>query len=251
MGEVSIEDLSMGQLIRGDALKELKVFPNNLIPLVCTDPPYNIGKQCGPRAEKKGKSLFAWDDNQDPTTYWNWFKNVFAEIYRVMTDGYLYVSHSDKGVWTAKPILETIGFNYIQSLVWWGKNGYNLRLARHCWSYRHEIILFMKKGVPGPLICDEKGMWFTSVIEASRPQSNYKEGRYHPTQKPVKLYKTLIQRTPGRVVLDPFMGSGTTALACQALGRKFIGIELYPKYCRIIKKRLEQSATIERTVNDD
>ncbi|KKK59726.1 hypothetical protein LCGC14_3031520, partial [marine sediment metagenome] len=116
-------------------------------------------------------------------------------------DVYAYISHSDKGIYQAKPLLETLNFEYLQTLVWWGKNGYSMQLHRKTWSYRHELILFMQKGDPPALNTGEKGAWYTSVIEAPRPQSNFTEGRCHPTQKPLKLYKTLIYRTPGDVIL--------------------------------------------------
>ena len=68
------------------------------------------------------------------------------------------------------------------------------------------------------------------------------EGGLHPTQKPVKLMKALIEltTTPGQVVLDPFMGSGTTGVACVNTNRNFIGIELDEEYFEIAKKRIDE-----------
>ena len=83
-------------------------------------------------------------------------------------------------------------------------------------------------------------MWYTSVIEVPRPQSNYREGRCHIAQKPVNLYKTLIARTPGEIVLDPCMGVGTSLIAAKALNRKCIGIEIEEKYCELAVSRLSQ-----------
>ena len=69
----------------------------------------------------------------------------------------------------------------------------------------------------------------------------YKEKRYHTTQKPVQLIERLIKASSNEnmVVLDPFIGSGSTALAAKRLNRHFIGIDMYPKYCQIAKERLE------------
>ena len=64
-------------------------------------------------------------------------------------------------------------------------------------------------------------------------------GRNHPTEKPVFLLSALIRKCPPGTILDPFMGSGTTGVACIRLGRKFIGIEIAPKYCDIAVRRLE------------
>ena len=63
----------------------------------------------------------------------------------------------------------------------------------------------------------------------------------HPTQKPVRLLNRLVKRTKSGTILDPFMGSGTTGVACVNLGRKFIGIELEPKYFDIACKRIEEA----------
>ena len=170
--------------------------------------------------------------------YWNWFKKRFTEIVRVVGDGYFYISHSDKGVYKAKPILQKLGLEYIQTLIWWGKNGYSMQLHRKSWSYRHEPILFFQKGEPDNLSAGKLGDWYSSVIEATRPQSNFKEGRCHPTQKPLLLYWRLLKRTPGQIILDTFCGSGTTCVAAKMLGRRYIGIDINPDYCKIAEERL-------------
>lgn len=81
------------------------------------------------------------------------------------------------------------------------------------------------------------------VIYCPPVQSMASNGRLHPTEKPVALLQRLVRKVPG-VVLDPFMGSGTTGVACVKLGRKFIGIEIEPKYfdiaCRRISEALKQ-----------
>lgn len=64
-------------------------------------------------------------------------------------------------------------------------------------------------------------------------------GRSHPNEKPVSLLSKLVCKSPGSTVLDPFMGSGTTGVACANLGRKFIGIEIEPKYFDIACERIE------------
>lgn len=199
--------------------------------LILTNPPYNIGKKYGDKT----------NDARDLEEYWEWFNNIFKEVFRVCGNGYLYVSHSDKGAYRAKPSLETIGFEYVQTLIWWGRNGYSMQLHRQSWSYRHEPILFMKKGETRDLEAGQEGQWYTSVIEAPRPQSNFLEGRCHPTQKPVKLYNALIARTPGMTVLDPFMGSGTSAISAKQNRRNYIGIEIEEEYCELAVKRLSQS----------
>lgn len=67
--------------------------------------------------------------------------------------------------------------------------------------------------------------------------------KFHPTAKPIELIEYLCSLTPGEVVLDPFMGSGTTGVACKRLGRSFIGIDLDKSYCEIAKQRISAENT--------
>lgn len=223
----------------GDNLEILKQMPNDIIPICNTDPPYNLGKNYGD-----------FDDSRDPWIYWNWIKDRFKEIYRVMSEpGFLYVSHSDKGIFQLKPMLEEIGFNFVQLLYWLAKNGYGQRNKTR-WSYRVEPILFMTKGTDYELISGNGLEWYTSYFEVPRPQSNFKEGRWHPTEKPIKLYRLILCRTPGDIVIDPFIGSGSTAIACKQLGKHFIGIDCNKEYIEISKKRyLRKPVRIDKFVS--
>ena len=221
--------LPLNKIICGDCLEVMKDWPDNCVDLVVTDPPYNLGKNYGPTC----------NDKMPEKKYWKWFKDVFKQLYRISRDGYLYFSHSDRGTYKAQPIIIRLGYKYKQTLIWWGKNGYSMSLHRKTWSYRHEAILFFEKGEAPPLEAGDPGMWYTSVIEVPRPQSNFKEGRCHPTQKPIKLYSTLIQRTPGQLVFDPFCGSGTCCVAAKLLGRNYIGIDISEGYCKIARMRIK------------
>ena len=102
------------------------------------------------------------------------------------------------------------------------------------WKPDHEEIYVMGKGFIGSR---DSG----SVLRCPPVQSMAKNGRVHPTQKPVALMEKLIAKVPGRV-LDPFMGSGTTLVACQKLGRQGTGIELDPDYFDIACKRVDEAS---------
>jgi len=101
------------------------------------------------------------------------------------------------------------------------------------WKPDHEEIYVLGSGFVGTRDCG-------SVIRHPPVQSMAKNGRVHPTEKPVGLMLKLLKKTAG-VVLDPFMGSGTTGVACVNLGRKFIGIEIEPKYFDIACERIENA----------
>jgi DNA modification methylase len=81
----------------------------------------------------------------------------------------------------------------------------------------------------------------SNVLYCPPVQSMAKNGRVHPNEKPIALLVRLLRKCPKRTILDPFMGSGTTGVACAKLGRKFIGIEIEPKYFDIACKRIEEA----------
>ena len=86
-------------------------------------------------------------------------------------------------------------------------------------------------------VCDD--VWLTPKSEKNR--------NGHPTQKPLKLFTRILKASSneGDLVFDPFMGSGTVAVACKQLNRRFIGFEISPDYCDIVRKRLEQKTMLE------
>lgn len=117
-----------------------------------------------------------------------------------------------------------------RSVVTWVKNNWSMGDLEHEHARQTEVILFY----PGPQHFFPTGRP-QDVIAAPRSGNNN-----HPTEKPIELMRPVVSWTDG-VVLDPFMGSGTTGVACAKLGRKFIGIEIEPKYFDIACKRIEQA----------
>jgi len=214
-------------IYHGDCLEIIPGLP--LVDCVIADPPFNVGKNFGSKT----------NDRQPQEKYWKWFKERFKEISKLVDSGYLYSFHSDKGIYLSRPIIEGTGFEFIQHIIWWGPNGYSSQLHEKGWSWRHEIAQFFKKGDPEGLLV-EKGIWFQTVIKANRPQSNFKEGRFHISQKPLHLYRTIIKRMPGGILLDPFMGSGTALLAAKDENLDAIGIDIEEKNCEIAVDRLRQ-----------
>lgn len=101
------------------------------------------------------------------------------------------------------------------------------------WKPDHEEIYVLGSGFVGSRDCG-------SVLHCPPVQSMAKNGRVHPTEKPVRLMIDLCRKVPG-TILDPFMGSGTTGVACVKLGRRFIGIEIDEKYFDIACRRIEEA----------
>ena len=117
-----------------------------------------------------------------------------------------------------------------RSLVTWVKNNWSMGDLQHEHARQTEVALFY----PGPEHDFPSGRP-TDVVQAARTANEY-----HPTEKPVALMLQFLRWTRG-LVLDPFMGSGTTGVACAQMGRKFIGIEREPKYFDIACRRIEEA----------
>lgn len=208
-----------GEIHQGDCLEVMKGMPDKSIDLVLTDPPYGIDIGRNLRANKRhGKSKTHSKDYG----YEEWDKEIpkkeyFEEIFRVS---------KNQIVFGGNYFVEFLR-NSPSWIVWDkdnGENGYaDCELA---WtSFRTAVRKF-------------KWRWHGMLQE----NMSQKEFRCHPTQKPIELMRWCLEKysKAGETVLDPFLGSGTTARAAKDLGRKFIGIELEEKYCAIAKKRLEQ-----------
>jgi site-specific DNA-methyltransferase (adenine-specific) len=125
----------------------------------------------------------------------------------------------------------------------WGWNNYPDKLpAGTClvWIKRNDYAF-------GSFLSDAETAWHSKGhgVYCFRDLSNnaIANEREHPTQKPVQLMRWCVERVRGHVILDPFMGSGTTGVACVKLGRKFIGIEIDPAYFDVACRRIEQACS--------
>lgn len=100
------------------------------------------------------------------------------------------------------------------------------------WKPSHQEIYVLGRGFDGPRTSD--------VLAYPPVQSTAANGRLHPHEKPVPLMRELIRKCPPGVILDPFMGSGSTLRAAKDLGRQAIGIEISEEYCEVAVERLRQ-----------
>lgn len=207
-------------------------FP--MVDLVNTDPPYNVGKYYGAGS----------DDNMPEDYYWEWYRSVFSLIYGFMNgSALLYVSSTTRQTYEIKPLFESIGLTWLQNLIWYRPNMICWKkMFVAPWSQLYEPIGLFVKGKRPKMVNDRNWGDVRShdVLIFASPQSNTRESEDHPTQKPIKLYKTLLVRSPGALILDPFMGSGTTLRAAKDLGKKAIGIDIEEKYCEVAANRMSQ-----------
>ncbi len=205
-------------LYLGDCREILPTLPK--VDAVVTDPPYGIGYQSGhgTAALWKAGDIIYGDENT----------LVRDRILSLILTKFGNIPTLVFGTWKAARPAGT------KMVLIWDKGGaLGMGDLSIPWKPDHEEIYV--KG--GPFVGNRDS---GSVLRHPPVQSMAKNGREHPTQKPVRLIIDLLRKTTG-TVLDPFMGSGTTGVACTQLGRKFIGIELEPKYFDIACRRIEDA----------
>jgi len=204
----------INKIICGDCLEVMKDIPDKSVDLVLTDPPFNIGK----------------DFANDNLTHNEWclFCNKFAlallslhplnilvevnkkdNVMRQSLDRYFKYRYAICLNYTNSMRQGTIGYHNWGLVLWYGEGKCHKRYMDRIDSTLH----------------------------------NTKKEFTHPSPKEITHYKKLIEMfsQPNNLILDPFLGSGTTAVACKELGRRYIGIEISPEYCKIAEKRIKNT----------
>lgn len=210
------------ELLHGDCLELMKDIPDGSVDMVLTDPPYGMSFQSDHRKNKYDK--IKGDSNL------NWLDDFVNEIYRVSkpnTAHYVFCSfhHIDK----FKQAIER-KFK-IKNILTWVKNNTSMGDLKGDFAPKTEFVIFFHKG--RKLI---NGKRDSNVLEFKRTQN-----KLHPTQKPVDMLEFMIEKFSDEsdTILDPFMGSGSTGVACLNTNRNFIGIELDETYFNLAKERIE------------
>ena len=191
--------------------------------LVLTDPPYNVNVE-----ETAGKIK---NDNMSDEDFYKFLFAMFVNVEQNMeSDASIYVFHADSKGLTFRQAFHDAGF-YLSGCCIWKKNA--LVLGRSPYQWQHEPCLFgWKVGGKHQWYSDRKQ---TTIWEYDRPKSS----KEHPTMKPVALMAYPIQNScmSNCIVLDPFLGSGSTLIACEETNRICYGIELDEKFADVIVRR--------------
>lgn len=216
-------------LLAGNALTRMSQIPAESIDLVVTDPPYrNIsggtgspGRPVGILSENDGK---IFDHNSITAS------DYAPYLYRVLKEGsHCYVMTNLLNLRETWDAMRDAGFD-LHNLLVWHKN----TCTPNRWYMKNcEFTLFFRKG-RARTINNPSSKMVHAFDNLTGPD------KLHETQKPVELMRLYVENSsrPGDVVLDPFMGSGTTGEACMVTGRSFVGIEVDPKYMARACERL-------------
>ena len=235
------------KLMQGDCLELMKQIPDNSVDLLVTDCPYKIvaGGCSGARKDNCGgifrKVSSRWvkkgqDDVADVKRNGKLFKHndiLFSawlpEVYRVLKPGtHCYIFISGRHIMELQTEAEKAGFQFVNLLAWRKQN----KTPNRYYMKQLEFILLLRKGRARSI----NNMGTGNCLDVP----NIIGKKNHPTEKPVELMQILVENSsqPGETVLDPFMGTGATGVACVATGRKFIGMELDQDYFQIAKRRM-------------
>lgn len=224
-----IYQLGRHRLMCGDATSTEhteKLLDGNKVDLYLTDPPYNVDY-----TGKTKEALKIENDKKDDVEFQAFLADSFrAADKHLKPGGSFYIWHADSEGYNFRAAVKSIEWDVRQCLIW-VKN--SMVMGRQDYQWKHEPCLYgWKPGASHSWYSDRKQ---TTVLEFARPSRSEE----HPTMKPVNLLGYQIQNSSKKdgIVLDPFLGSGSTLIACEQLDRICYAMEIDPQYCDVIRKR--------------
>lgn len=245
----------INRIFNEDVIEGINKITDNSLDLVVADPPYCLGKDYGNDSDKlEGGEYLEWSK-----------KWIDAVIPKIKNTGSFYIfltwrhspeifshiktklSMANEIIWDRRvpsmggstrkfsSVHDNIGFFVKSKEYYFDIDSIRIPYDEKTKKARTRSIFVGKKWLE--MGYNPKDLWSVTRIHAEDP-----ERQDHPTQKPLEIIERIIKAScpSDGIVLDPFMGSGTTAIACEKLRRKYIGFELNPKYCEVINERIRK-----------
>ncbi len=249
------------KLINGDCLEILKDIPNNTFDLIFADPPYNLQlKNCLTRPDRSKVNAVndEWDKFKNFKSYDKFTIDWLRECKRVLKkDGTIWVIGSYHNIFRVGSIIQDLGFWILNDIIWNKKNPMpNFRGTR--FTNAHETLIWASKSDKSKytfnyqsLKCLNDDIQMRSTWELPICNGNerlkIKKVKVHSTQKPESLIHRILLASSNKsdLILDPFLGSGTTAVVSKKLGRRFFGIEKEKKYFDAANTRLKNTKALK------
>lgn len=234
----------VNKIIHGDCIAVMQKIPDESIDLIVTSPPYNLRNSTG-NGMKDGrggkwsraalmKGYTHHEDNMPHKMYVEWQRKCLTEMIRVLRDdGAIFYNHKwrvQDGLLQDRHDLVD-GFPVRQIIIWKRKGGINFNRGYFLPTYEVIYLIAKEKFTLAP-----KANAYGDVWEFGQDLNNP-----HPAPFPVGLIYRIISSTTAKTVLDPFVGSGTTAIVARALGRDYIGIDISPAYCQMAEERIKRN----------
>lgn len=229
------------QIVCGDSLAVMRGLPDGCVDLVVTSPPYNLRSGYKTNHQKRAGGLPYSDvilkgydchgDDLPHAEYVAWQRECLSEMVRLIPDhGAVFYNHK----WRIRQGLlqdhrEILGDVPLRQIIIWNK-GCGMNYRQGFFLPVFEVVYLIAK--PGFKLAAKANV-LTDIWHIGAERNNP-----HPAPFPVALAQRIIGATEAQTVLDPFVGSGTTAVAAHRLGRTFMGIDNSPKYCEMAKGRI-------------
>ncbi len=246
----------LNTIIKGDTVEILKSIPGDSINIIFADPPYNLQLReelWRPNQTRVDAVNDNWDKFSSFEEYDEFSKKWLTECKRVLKkNGVIWIIGTYHNIFRIGKIMQDLGFWFINDIIWIKTNPMpNFRGTR--FTNAHETLIFAVKSADSKYTFHYKSMrvfnddvqmrsdWEIPIC-SGKERIKIDGKKVHSTQKPEELLRRVILSTsnPGDIVLDPFMGSGTTGAVSKLLGRNYIGIEREDKYIKTAEERISK-----------
>ena len=233
----------LNKIICGDVLNVMREIPTGSVDLIVTSPPYNLKNSTG-NGMKDGrggkwanaalqKGYSDYDDCMPHDEYVRWQRDCLKEMMRLIPDdGAIFYNHKwrvqDGLLQDRQDIVQ--GFPVRQIIIWKRKGGLNFNAGYFLPTYEVIYLIAKPKFKLAP-----KANAYGDVWEVTQEMRNK-----HPAAFPENLIDRIVSSVEAKVILDPFMGSGTTAISAINFDRHYIGIDMSPEYCAMAKERIKK-----------
>ena len=256
----------INKIINGDSLKELKKIPNESFDLIFADPPYNLQLKkelIRPDASKVDAVNDQWDKFENFKSYDEFTTKWLFECKRILKkDGTIWVIGSYHNIFRVGSKIQDLGFWILNDVIW-NKNNPMPNFKGTRFTNAHETIIWAAKSEKSKYTFNYQSLkclnddlqmrstWNLPICNGNERLKNNGK-KVHSTQKPESLLHRIILASSNKndLVLDPFLGSGTTAVVSKKLGRNYLGIEKEKKYFEAASKRIKNTKVIEDELLD-
>jgi len=259
-----LRELPLDQILLGDAGTMLRMLPDASVDCVFADPPYNL--QLRGELRRPDDSLVDgvdddWDKFTDFAAYDRFTRDWLAECHRIlMKDGTIWVIGSYHNIFRIGAMMQDLGFWILNDVIWRKSNPMPNFKGRR-FTNAHETMIWAAKSPQSRYKFNYQAMkalnddvqmrsdWTLPLCTGGERLKNTHGLKLHPTQKPESLLHRVIMASthPGDIIVDPFLGTGTTAAVAKRLHRHFIGIERHPAYVEAAWARLKAEARAPKT----
>ena len=228
--------MELNKIHNGDCIQYMKTLANDCVDYVITSPPYNFGKN------DKYKEF---SDNKTMEEYFEWTKQVIDECLRITKETVFYNIQMISGNKVA--LLKTLGHyaEYIKDIIIWDKITAEPAIQKNVLNSQFEFIICLNKSKTNRMFAGGAKFWGTipNILKLNKATGNDFSSLNKATfTKDLPLFFIQNFTNEGDIIMDPFMGTGTTALAAKELKRSFLGCEISADLCEVTNRRLEQGS---------